>query len=87
MIIHVHLRFKKRYLKLSPFLREKIDGVIMLFEQNPFAPSLRNHALGGALKDKRAISVTSDVRIIYEMEGEHTVVLFLDVGRHAQVYK
>ncbi|MBP9710606.1 type II toxin-antitoxin system mRNA interferase toxin, RelE/StbE family [Patescibacteria group bacterium] len=74
-------------MKLSPFLREKIDRVIMLFEQTPFAPSLCNHALVGALKDKRAISVTSDIRIIYEMEGEHAVVLFLDVGRHGQVYK
>ena len=87
MIIHVHRHFKKHYHKLSPIVRNKIDKVIILFKEDPFTASLRNHELQGALNGRRAISVMRDVRIIYEMEGNHAIVLFLDVGTHAQLYE
>jgi addiction module RelE/StbE family toxin len=87
MIIHFHRRFKKHYHKLPISLRNKVDKVIVLFREDPFTPSLRNHGLDGSLIGRRSISVTGDIRIIYEMEGEHAVVLFLDVGTHAQVYE
>ncbi len=87
MIIQFHRYFEKRYQKLSLSLQQKVDQTIRAFAQDPRAPKLRNHALSGTLLGKRAISVTGDVRIIYEMQGEHVIVLFLDVGSHAQLYE
>lgn len=86
MIIRYHRLFEKRYRKLSPELQRKVDSAVGIFVRAPFAPRLRNHGLIGVLLGKRAISVTGDVRIIYEMEGDHLLVLFLDVGTHTQVY-
>ena len=34
----------------------------------------------------RAISVTSDIRIIFQEFFHYRVVLFLDIGTHSQVY-
>ncbi len=86
MKIRFHRLFGKRYRKLTPVLQKKVDVTIALFMRDPKATRLQNHALVGELIGKRAISVTGDVRIIYEMEGDHVIVLLLDVGTHTQVY-
>ena len=62
MIIDFHKKFDKRYDRLAPMLQLKVDRVIEKFENNPFDPSLKNHALKGGMKGRRAISVTGDVR-------------------------
>ena len=87
MIIKFHKRFIKRYDKLPSRIRRKVDATILIFHGDPFTARLRNHSLVGHLDGKRAISVTGDIRIIYEMEGEHILVLLLDVGTHAQLYE
>lgn len=46
---------------------------------------LNDHALTGTKKGKRAFSVASDIRVIYEERDEY--IVFLDIGTHAQVYK
>lgn len=86
MIIYFHRRFRKHYRKLPLVLQNKVDRTIVLFRQTPFASSLRNHGLEGSLTGRRSISVTDDLRIVYEMQGDHAVVLLLNVGTHAQVY-
>jgi len=87
MNVLYHRLFEKRYSKLPLSLQRKVDETISLFLIDPYTPRLRNHALLGILKGSRAISVTNDLRILYQMEGEHVTVLFLDVGRQGQVYK
>ena len=74
-----HKNFKKRYKRLTKPLIEK-------FYQNPFDPLLENHPLKGSMLGKRAISVTGDVRIIFEEHGNYVLVIMLDVGTHNQVY-
>ncbi len=86
MTIRFHKRFIKRYDKLPSSVRRKVDATISIFHSDPFTARLRNHPLVGSLCGQRAISVTGDVRIIYEMEGDHVMVLLLDVGTHTQVY-
>ena len=45
---------------------------------------LDDHQLTGKLAGKRALSITSDTRLVYkETEDE---ILFLDIGTHNQVY-
>lgn len=87
MILRFHRSFEKRYKKLYPALQMKVDATIRIFAKDPHAKRLRNHALAGSLSGKRAISVTGNVRIIYETEDKHVTVLFLDVGTHAHVYE
>lgn len=81
-----HKNFKKSYRKLDGFLKTKVDFAIKTFFQDPFHPLLKNHALKGSLSGKRAISVTGDVRIIFEEHDNYVVIVMLDIGTHNQVY-
>lgn len=78
--------FIKSYKALSKKWREKTDTTLRLFLTDPLNPSLRNHALKGKLKGLRAISVTSDLRIIFEEKDGYTIVILVCVGTHNQVY-
>jgi len=86
MKIQFHKFFKKHYSKLTPKLKERVDIVIHKFRSNPFDPALGNHSLKGSMQGKRAISVTGNIRIIFEEHKNYTLVLVLDIGTHSQVY-
>ncbi len=45
MIIKRLKHFTKSYLKLSRQEQKKADEAIRKFQENPFSPELRNHAL------------------------------------------
>lgn len=87
MKIVFHKLFSKRYSKLIPKLKNKVDNAIIRFQTDPLDSSLCNHALSGSMHGKRAISVTGNVRIIFEEHDDYALVLMLDVGTHPQVYK
>ncbi len=79
--------FIKQYQKLQRFNQSKIDHTLKLFEENPFDPNLKNHALTGKLKGKRSISAGFDLRLVFELEdNKYMVVIMLGVGSHNQVY-
>lgn len=82
-----HKNFDKAYKKLSKKLQLKVSQTIEIFYNNPFEKSLKNHSLKDNLKGKRAISVTGDVRIIFEECEKYTIVEMLNVGKHTKVYK
>lgn len=73
--------------KLSPQLKGKVISTVETFFKNPHHPSLKNHALQGKLLGCRAIWVTGDVRIVFKAYEDYVLVVMLDVGTHAQVYK
>jgi mRNA-degrading endonuclease YafQ of YafQ-DinJ toxin-antitoxin module len=81
-----HKNFEKQYQKLPAPLRAKVDCALVEFISNPFAKRLRNHALSGRLRGKRAFSATSDIRIVFEEFYGYTIVVMLAVGTHSQVY-
>lgn len=88
MNIDFHVSYKKAYKKrissqinLVSKTKERID----LFRNNPQNLILKDHALKGTQKTKRAFSVTGDIRVVYTKLDEDTV-LFLDIGTHNQVY-
>jgi mRNA-degrading endonuclease YafQ of YafQ-DinJ toxin-antitoxin module len=60
--------------------------VIDIFLSSPNDKKLLNHNLKGSLLGKRAISVNSDLRIIFEEFDNYTLVVFLDLGTHNRVY-
>lgn len=86
MKIRFHKNFIKRFKKLPPDVKEKAQLAIQKFCKNPLDPVLKNHPLSGKLSDKRAFSVTGNIRIIFEECDNYILVIMLDVGTHNQVY-
>ena len=86
MRVLYHKKFDKHFEKLSFKLQDKVIGIIELFRKNPINPILKNHALKGEMNGRRAISVTGDMRIIFEEHDNYVLVIMLDVGTHNQVY-
>lgn len=59
--------------------------MLKLFMDDKYHPQLRNHKLKGKLNEFRAFFIDDDCRIIYsETKSE---ILFLDIGKHEEVYK
>ena len=87
MTIRYHRRFERKFRSLPPSLRTKTSTAIDRFAANPCDPQLRNHALHGRLSGLRAIAVVGDLRIIFEEHQRYTLVLFLDIGTHEQMYE
>ena len=86
MKIQTTRKFDKAYARLTEDNKTNVDDALRLFERNPFNPSLDNHKLKGKLKKFRAITAGYDLRLVYQEEGGHVVVIFLNVGTHDQVY-
>ncbi len=86
MQIFFHKRFDKKFAKLSTRQQNAVDQTIEIFQKDPCHPTLKNHKLKGKFKDRRAISAGGDIRLIFEEYENYTLVLFLSVGSHNQVY-
>ena len=84
MTVSYHGRFKKQYKKLPLKIKNKFNKRLELFCDNPFNPVLNNHSLSGKYKDCRSIDVTGDIRAIYAISN--TVVVFIAIGSHPQLY-
>ena len=81
------LRRAAKFLKKHPDLRERFANVVDDLKQDPFAPHLAYHPLGGKLKDVQAVSVTYELRIILRIEATEQEIILLDVGSHEEVYR
>lgn len=57
-----------------------------LFLEDPHNPLLRNHQLSGKLKGFYSISITGDVRAIYEII-EDRIYVYQMIGSHSQLYR
>lgn len=78
--------FKKQYSKLRLNEKRRIKKALRLFKIDYSNSTLRNHVLKGSMKDKRSISAGGDLRLIFQEYENYTLVLFLKVGSHNQVY-
>lgn len=82
--------YTKRFLRslrtLPDTEQERVKRALLLFEECPFHPTLRNHRLKGKQQSIRSIAAGYDLRILYREEGNHSVVFLLQTGRHDQVY-
>lgn len=87
MKIKYHKRFEKQFKKLPEKIQEKVIVTIEIFMSDPYNKKLSNHKLKGVLADKNAISVSSDLRIIFEEFENYALVIFIDIGTHNHVYK
>ena len=81
------LRRARKFLKKHPELRERVAQIIDDLKQDPFAPHLDYHRLGGKLKGVQVISITDSYRITLTVIISDQEVILLDVGSHDEVYR
>jgi addiction module RelE/StbE family toxin len=77
--------FQKQFKKLDSVKKRKFTDQLRVFQNNPFAPELRNHALKGRYVGFRSIDIAWDLRALYYLKDD-TVVIFAFVGTHSQLY-
>jgi mRNA interferase YafQ len=81
------LRRARKLLRKHPDLRERFAQVVDDLKQDPFAPHLSYHSLGGKLKGMQAVSVTYDSRIILRVQIKDKEIILLDIGSYEEVYR
>ena len=81
------LRRSRKFLRKHPELRERFARVIDDLQQDPFAPHLGYHHLGGRLDGVQAVSLTYDYRITLTVVLTDKEIILLDVGSHDEVYR
>jgi len=85
MKIIFHKNFDKQYKKLPRNTQIKVQEINILFEKDPYNPMLNNHALHGKYGSYRSINVTGNIRIIFKILDDNTV-LFVHIGTHSKLY-
>jgi len=81
------LRRARKFLRRHPDLRKRFTQVVDDLKEDPFAPHLAYHHLGGKLKDVQAVSITTDYRIVLTIEVTDKEIILLDIGSHDEVYR
>ena len=85
MRVFFHKSFDRKYAKLRMGERKKFTERIDLFLKDPYHPLLNNHALTGKYKGSRSISVTGDLRAVYDVVGKDAA-LFVAIDTHSNLY-
>lgn len=84
------IRQSRRFIKQLAQQPQKVQNAfylrLELFEEDPYNPLLRQHALSGRLKGFYSINVTGDVRAIYEIIDDDKIYLYDMIGTHSQLY-
>mgnify|MGYP001576185892 CR=1 len=86
MKIELHRNFLKAYTKQPQKIQEKFKEKRNLFIQDMFHPLLKNHSLSGEYEDCRSINITGDIRAIFYIKSDGSIV-FIDIGSHPQLYE
>ena len=79
-------RSYRRFARQYPELRKKVEATFKALMSDPFAPSLRLHALQGALDGLQAVSVNYEYRIVLCIEIRDSEVILHDIGTYDEVY-
>jgi mRNA-degrading endonuclease YafQ of YafQ-DinJ toxin-antitoxin module len=79
-----HRRFKKKFKRLSPQIREQFFDRLKIFIVDPFNVILNNHSVGESYDNCRSINITGNVRALYEVHGN--VAVFVNIGSHSDLY-
>lgn len=81
------LRRARKFFKKHPALQGRFAQVADDLAQDPFAPHLDYHHLGGKLKGIQAIRLTDRVRITLTIVITDKEIILLDIGSHDEVYR
>jgi len=85
MTIRYLPKFKKQYKKLPKKMQDQFDEKIQLFVVDPTLPVLKVHPLKGNFAGYWSMNVNGDVRALYIIDGDSTVIFGL-IGTHSQLY-
>jgi addiction module RelE/StbE family toxin len=83
--IEFHRGFVKDFKRLNPKIQKKFWERLELWQEQPTHPLLNHHTLTGKYAGKHSINISGDVRAIYE-EQDETIVIYLMIGTHSQLY-
>ena len=86
MNVKFQRRFITQYKRFSQNRQKQCDERLVLFETNPFNPTLNNHALQGKYLGYRSINMTGNIRVVFRMIATDTAY-FIAVGTHAELYE
>jgi addiction module RelE/StbE family toxin len=81
-------KFKKNFNKrvsTNSSLNDRYYERLKIFIDNRSSPVIKDHKLTGRLRMFRAFWITGDIRVIYFLESD-SIVTFVDIGTHNQVY-
>ena len=85
MKIYFHKNFEKKIKKLDRKIKKQFCSRLILFEKNPFAPQLNNHALKGKFVGYRSINITGDFRAIFKQLDRDSIE-FSTIDTHGNLY-
>ncbi len=85
MVVLTTKSFDKQYSKLNPKIKNQFKNRLLVFMEDQFDASLRNHALRGKYQGYRSIDVSGDVRALYTQRGD-SIIIFALIGSHSQLY-
>lgn len=85
MVIRYLPKFKKQYQKLNPVFQQQFDDRLRLFLEDRTDPRLRVHPLKGSRAGYWSMNISGDLRALYFMDGEVTVIFAL-IGTHSELY-
>jgi mRNA-degrading endonuclease YafQ of YafQ-DinJ toxin-antitoxin module len=81
-----YVRRARKFLKKQPEIRGQYHKTLELLELDPHHPSLRLHSLQGNLSGLSSVSINISYRIVLELIIEGSEILFINIGKHDQVY-
>lgn len=79
-------RAYKKVIKKNPESEKRFWERLGLFINDPYNRALKTHKLSGNLSDLWSFSVEYDVRVIFYFLEDDEKAVFVDIGRHDDVY-
>ena len=81
-----YIRRARKFLKKYPEIHGQYRKALELLELDPYHPSLRPHSLQGELSGLSSVSINISYRIVLELIIDDNEILFINIGKHDQVY-
>jgi mRNA-degrading endonuclease YafQ of YafQ-DinJ toxin-antitoxin module len=80
-------RIYRKWCRQHPTHKGQFAKKIVIFQSDPFHPSLKTHSLSGVLQGLWSFRITFDQRLVFEFLDEDRLhVLLIDIGTHEEVY-
>ena len=81
-----YMRRARKFLKKHPEIHGQYRKTLELLELDPHHPALRLHSLQGNLSGLSSVSINISYRIVLELIIDGNEILFINIGKHDQVY-
>lgn len=81
-----YIRRARKSLRKHLEIHGQYRKTLELLEFDPHHPSLRLHSLQGNLSGLSSVSINISYRIVIQLIVEGNEILFINIGKHDQVY-